>query len=72
MCRGQIGAFVFEGVDGAIGSIGKPPRAAEINHTQAARERLRHPFARLLVRRGKKENLNAAVCEQLPGKGLLL
>ncbi len=65
-------AVVLEGIDGAIGCFVQAPCAAEIDDAQAVRQSLRHPFARLLVRRGEKQNLDAAVGEQLPGKRLEL
>jgi hypothetical protein len=69
--RSLRSAFVSEGVDGAIGRLGEPPSAAEIDDADAASEGLGDPLARLLVGRGEKEDLNAAIGQELPGERLL-
>ncbi len=70
--RGQFGVVVLEGVDSAVGRLGEPPRAAQVDDPHSVPERIRNPLARLLVRRGEKQNVNAPLCQQLPGKGLQL
>ena len=69
--RGQLRAVVLKGVDCAIGRFDKPPCAAQVDDAHAAQQRFGHPLARLLVRRGQEQDLNAAAGEQIPGKGLL-
>ena len=68
--RGQLGAFVREGIDGAVGRFGQPPGAAQVDDAQSALERFGNPLARLLVRRGEKQNFDAALGQQIPGKRL--
>ncbi len=70
--RGQFGAVVLKGIDGAIGRFSQPPCSAQIDHADSALERLRHPLARLLVRRGEKQHIHAAFLQQLPGERLHL
>ena len=41
--RGEFGAFVVKGIDGAVGCIGQPPRAAQIDHAQCRDSALRAP-----------------------------
>jgi hypothetical protein len=53
-------AFVLEGIDGAVGRFSEPPGAAQVDDAQPRFERLGHPLARLLVRRGEKQNFDAA------------
>ena len=68
--RGQVGALVRKGIDGAVGWLGQPPCAAQIDHAHSAIQRFRHPLARLLMRRGEKQHIDAEVGEQLPGERL--
>ncbi len=66
--RGQLASFVLKGVDGAVGRFGQPPRSAQIDHAQAALQRFRNPLARLLMRRGEKQHLHAALGRAAPRK----
>ncbi len=77
-CRGLglivrlAGAFIVEGIDGAVGRFGEPPRSAQVDDAQTRAKRLRHPLPRLLVRRGEKQHFNAAVGQQIPRERLQL
>ena len=64
--RGQFGAFVVEGIYGAIGWLGQPPCAAQIDDAQPALERFRDPLARLLMRRSEKQHVDAALEPAVP------
>ena len=70
--RGHFGVGVLEGVDGAVGRLGEPPCSAQVDDPQTAPQSLRNPLARLLVRRGEEQNVNAPLCQKLPGEGLQL
>ncbi len=65
-------ALVFKSIDGAICRFCEPPGAAEVDHTNSAGKRFRNPLARLLVRRGKKQDFNATAGEKFPGEWFLL
>jgi|GEM_PF-6038016 len=64
LCRGA--ALIFKGIDGAIFHRLQPPRAAQVHHANAARERFRHHGPRLLMRRGKQQHLYAFVLKAPP------
>src|SRR5437588_3737558 len=59
---------IVEAVNLAMVRFAESPCAAEIDHAHAALHRLRHPLARNLMRRSKKQQINAARPQQLPGK----
>jgi hypothetical protein len=69
---GLVRTFVLEGINRAVGRIGEPPCAAQVDDAHATQKSLGNPLARLLVGSSKKENFNAAAGQQIPRKGLLL
>ena len=68
--RCQFGVAVLESIDGAVGRVGEPPGSAQVNDAHPAPKRFRHPFPRLLVGCGKKQDTDASAGKKLPGEWL--
>ena len=66
-CTG--GVSVFQAIDGAVGVMLQTPCSAEVDNLDALRDSVRSPFARLLVRRGKKQDFDSGVGDALPVEG---
>ena len=64
------GIGVFEAVDGAMLLLFQPPRAAQIDDAQTARDGLGDKFARNGVRRGQEQQLRAVLLQRGPRKRL--